>query len=548
MKTRALCLLLLFSVLLASQASATSINDTTVNDSTEVDTVKSIAVDYVTNFVNNAYKYERNDLYDGTIYELLQNEGSARVSTNCYSVADETVSVADLSNRIETFKLVSDYFRYIRTKQEIKRYNFNYTPNVIAVSVNDESATVHIYTEISFKYELDGETALCGDNYYVYLHRINGEWLVVDVQSEEFESYGLNDMIVTYSARIAAFDEWLEVDSDRTMETEESTQLQSASPYSTISSSDYDRTYNVNNAIAYAYTYTTSAYNNYSSGNSTTYMNSNFNDYSSLGGNCQNFVSQCVWAGFAGNDKVDDVNNHAFPMNSSWYETKSTWEHSASWTGVNDFYSYISSSSSTMLTTSGSASGSFAYIPLNYLRGAVLHVNPNGNGGYKHAVIITKATGRGFSEIEICGNSPMRKAVKLSDQGYDDTVRYILPTAMKSGRTCSGNAHSFSGSHCKCSNCGYNKLKVTGTMIKPIAVGTTQTITASANSSCYRMAICISYGSNEQWTEYTNTSQINKSFTFSNTGLYTITVVARDVAPSDSNSVTATHVFKIRVY
>ena len=65
------------------------------------------------------------------------------------------------------------------------------------------------------------------------------------------------------------------------------------------------------------------------------------------------------------------------------------------------------------------------------------------------------------------------------------------------------------------------------------------------------MAVNVQYDEKDaasSWTEYLNTNQVSRSFTFTRTGLYVITVVARDVSPSDANSITSTHVFKIRVY
>lgn len=297
--------------------------------------------------------------------------------------------------------------------------------------------------------------------------------------------------------------------------------------YANYATAAYSRTYNRSNAIAYAYTYTTSSYNNTpGTGNNSSFINANFNNYTGMGGNCQNFASQCVWAGFGGVNTVDAVNSHQFPMNSAWYDTKSNGLHTASWTCTDDFYSYITSSNSNIATTIGNVNGSFAYIPLYLLNGAVLHVNPNA-GGYAHAVIITNATGSSYSSIEICGNSPMRKGVILSDQAYSSNMRVIMPTSA-TGENIS--------------------LNITGAMLKPIPVGSTHTLSATANQTCYRIAICVKHENTQTgiWTEYLNTSQISKVQTFSQTGLYTVTVRARAV--NSSTSTVAEHIYTVRVY
>ncbi len=83
----------------------------------------------------------------------------------------------------------------------------------------------------------------------------------------------------------------------------------------------------------------------------------------------------------------------------------------------------------------------------------------------------------------------------------------------------------------------------------PQPVGTTSTLTATANQNCYRVAIGIKTPSGSQtWYEFTNTSSISKAITFNQTGLYTITVSARDISDEYAGSVAVSHVYTIRIY
>lgn len=554
MKRRMICILICLTILTSTQVFAVPESASMTENLGEAEIVETIALDYITQYVYNSYLYEDNDLYKGTICEAIDENVITQTGTAQFSVAGEMITADTLNNRVESFRLAADYYRHIRTAQEIERFDFKYDPTVIDSVVTGDSATVHIYTNITFKYERDGEEAACGDNYMVYLLKRQDQWMIADVQAEALVAFGLTGLKDTYTERITAFDEMLA--SGDVLTTEAIDPLVSTQAALTT----YDRAYHVNNSIAYAYTYTTSSYNNVSgTGNNSAYMNCPpFTNYTNRGGNCQNFVSQCLWAGLGGNETNEALEyisgqgtNHHFPMNNSWYEILNDGGHSPSWTFVDSFHEYAKNSSGEMIATYCYANGSFSQIPLSYLRGSVLDVNPNSDG-YAHAVLITKASGSSFADVEICGNSPMRKAVSLNDElGDNRQVRLIVPTGMKNGRSCGNSTHSFTGSHCKCNYCEFNKLTVIGTRLKPVPVGSTQTITASANAGCYRMAMCIKYdadGASESWTEYMNTSQVSRSFTFTRTGLYTITVVGRDVSPSDANSVTSTHVFKIRVY
>lgn len=187
--------------------------------------------------------------------------------------------------------------------------------------------------------------------------------------------------------------------------------------------------------------------------------------------------------------------------------------------------------------------------------GAPLYVNKNTNG-YGHVLLIVEAKGKEYDEIYYCANSPMVKYGLLSDT-YSGTMFLVIPSTMKNGRACSANhtSHNFTSpsgiTTNYCRYCGFKKLYVTGNMQKPVARNSTKTIGGSANMSCYRMALCITPENGPStWIEQLNTSSISTSYTFTQTGLYTIQVVARDKNPEiyPGETVTAEQTFTIRVY
>lgn len=295
MKLRMICIFVCLSILLSSHVFAAPEPEAIDQNTDERETVETIALDYIAQYVSNAYLYEENDLKKGTIREAIDESLIAQTDTARLTAAGETTSAATLADRMESFQLAADYYRHIRTAQDITRYDFSYTPTVTESSVNGDSAVVRIYTYITFKYERDGDEAACGDNYAVYLMKLQNRWTIADVQAEELTAYGLTDLKDTYAERIAAFDEMLSSRDTLTTDTAEPI----VSPLVTPTS--YDRAYNANNAIAYAYTYTTSSYNSVpDNGNNFGFLNSNFTNYTGYGGTVRILCHSAYGLGSAG--------------------------------------------------------------------------------------------------------------------------------------------------------------------------------------------------------------------------------------------------------
>ena len=204
----------------------------------------------------------------------------------------------------------------------------------------------------------------------------------------------------------------------------------------------------------------------------------------------------------------------------------------------------------------GIAAGSnFSSVPnaATVLPGAILYVQ-GAAGPYNHAVVITSATGTGFANIQFCSNSPMRKAAVLSDSAYylyrANPMRVLVPTTMVRSDSCVHQyASSSTGTPCVCQLCGFNRLFPVPVMKKPLAVGTTSLLKGTTNVQCYRLAIGVTQPNGvTTWKEFSSTNIALWSYTFSQTGLYTIQFAARDIAPSEPGSINVTKVFTIRVY
>lgn len=473
--------------------------------------------------------------------------------------------MAELCENIRNFEDMATYYRYTRSAQNIQRYNFTLATTVLNTEVGDDCATVELYAHITFQYEEGGETAECGDRYQVTFGKVGGTWCIVDIVSEEMIAYGMTPDSFNLDAAIAEFDRLQEQGPVVQMVEPENGVEEGVEPAALSDAINTYRYYNRDNAAAYAYTYTTDSYTE-SSGNNSNFLNNNFSDYTDSGGNCQNFASQCVWAGLGGSDTSDDIDNLKFPMDANgtnvWYGN-GLWQANKYWTNTQWFDDYVSASSkektgtrmsaNTYILSAGQGFASISNATTRLL-GAVLHVYGNGTA-YGHAIVATGVTGTGFSNVTFCGNSPMRKAAKLSDysQFTSHAIRVIIPYAMIRSRVCSSSGHTYAssstGTSCYCTRCGDCKLTITGSLLRPLRVGTTKTITGTANVKCFRIAIGITKPSGStSWREFTNTSSGSVSYTFSERGLYTVVVAARDVATTEAHSCKETHTFKIRIY
>ena len=167
----------------------------------------------------------------------------------------------------------------------------------------------------------------------------------------------------------------------------------------------------------------------------------------------------------------------------------------------------------------------------NRLLGSVVLLYDDG-----HAMVISKVTGSSPSQIFVSAHTSDVKLVPLS-QCFDSTdyslgYHIIVPEGYYS--------------YTNTPNC-----RVVSKWQDAVAQNTTLNLSATAvrksGGSVYRMAMRIITPSGaEQWQgETLNTTKYSKSYQFTEKGLYTITVYARETS-SSSNSVSST--ISVRVY
>ena len=123
-----------------------------------------------------------------------------------------------------------------------------------------------------------------------------------------------------------------------------------------------------------------------------------FYDFDGVGGDCTNFVSQCLWAGGAAMNYTPDL---------GWYY-RSPEDRAAAWTGVEYFYNFI---------TTNAGVGPFGeVVPVDAARtGDVIQLGSG--GGYYHTLFVV-AVRRGEPYIAAHTYDAFNRA--LSTYTYDE--------------------------------------------------------------------------------------------------------------------------------
>lgn len=146
--------------------------------------------------------------------------------------------------------------------------------------------------------------------------------------------------------------------------------------------------------------------------------NPRFYDFEDIGGDCTNFVSQCLYAGCG-------VMN--FSPENGWYYVNSN-ERAPSWTGVDFLREFLFTNRGTGVY------GEEA--PLSELRRGDIIQLINSRGEYYHTVFISAVIGAGIPEnIFVCAHSVDARNRRLSTYNYTDTLGIKILGARKEYET-----------------------------------------------------------------------------------------------------------------
>ncbi len=142
--------------------------------------------------------------------------------------------------------------------------------------------------------------------------------------------------------------------------------------------------------------------------------NPRFYDFEDIGGDCTNFVSQCLYAGCG-------VMNYS--RENGWYYINSN-DRAPSWTGVNFLRKFL-------LTNTGVAVYA-EEAPLSELRRGDIIQLVNGEGRFYHTVIISAILSPAVpSNIFVCAHSADARNRRLSTYNYANAVGFHILGARK---------------------------------------------------------------------------------------------------------------------
>ena len=546
---------LLLVLCLALSLTAMGASALEVAPTEELDELEKLATDYVTAYIENIYLDGGNDLSKATVAELAADaavESSLALPMDQQVlVGQEFTTLSKLCDNITFLDETAQYYGYLQAAQGSKVENFSLSTTTIERKIDGTYGYIHLYALAEYQYpELD-EPSAAGDHYVVEFLKTSAGWTIANMTVEFLESYGVEPETFDLQASIQAADEAFRqpvVTVPDPVETQ------------AVTSAYY---YNRATAVAYAMVYTTSR-DNIGVYDFTDFCNENFTYYTNdvnndCGVNCQNYVSQCLWAGFGGSNTSTKINRNIAPMDNSgnlkWY-----WDtngYSSSWTAVDTFLDYAKASTNATGETGLRADfetvgyGSNFSASASRLVGSVLALNWSNNPP-DHAVLVAIADSSARSGVYFNGNSPMRKSKRLGDEFPSTSMTVIIPKSIDVVGTCTHNyTNSGNWTGVVCNSCGYNKTRIT---INPpyrgcFPKGTTCDITGSVGFTCYRIAVGITDPSgNTSWSEYTNTSSVSRSYTFSQAGLYNIRIAVRNMPESYNGTSSVWLDYTIRTY
>jgi len=489
----------------------------------EATVIRQTAEAYLRGFSEEALLYESRDLRAGTVLDpgiVLSPEDEFRT----YRISGKDVTLAQLRENIVYTEKKAAYYAGVRQMQDIYREGLRLTYACPELTIEGGVCTLKMTETAEFCYT---DTVLPSVNeayYTVTLVKLDNRWLIADITDG-------GTLDTQYKKNRSSFDP------DAAL-TEQSWRLEAENcritfPYQGSTAPDriyYDGA----SAAAYACTYTRRR----GTDEDSDYYNPFFPSYAGQGGDCMNFGSQCIWAGFGGSETAGAISSHRLPMdvsgNFAWYgKAAGSGGTSSSWVSCRAFRAYLTGTAdaagyggsnaagdtgiyATILDVGDSAS--LTGVQPEELVGAIAHVDGVG-GDYSHTIVITAAAGNRRSQIWFCGHTKNVANMKLGDY-YTCPMKVYIPRYMRTG-TPQANT-------------------IQPKRIPPAAAGGTGLLGAQTQAPQYRMWLQVTApdGGSVQTglTEDGNVCQAE--YTFNQPGLYKVECFAMAKPDSTAASVT----------
>ncbi|MBQ4047391.1 MAG: amidase domain-containing protein [Clostridia bacterium] len=307
-----------------------------------------------------------------------------------------------------------------------------------------------------------------------------------------------------------------------------------------------------------------------------------FYDTTDRGGDCANFGSQCIWAGFGGDLTRAGGSSTSYPFDYSGIAgavdpTVSTcWNQQYSGTGNGGsnwflsqwLYDYAVNSSNlpnehgwkAIYGTAWNSEAEENIFPSTHsYHGAVFFVQGRGTGSgaqYGHTIFIYKANGNNPDNMYYCAHTTDAQNECLGDNDVyiNNPIRYIIPTEYKIQTNCSGTytTHFYptvsSGYSAVCSRCGYVNMYMNlgwGHYYSGQSNAVQIKVSEIRSNRCYEIYVEVKKGDNlvDSFTATNSSSLSCISNNMTEDGLYTISVQVKD----KPNGIVRNYKYTIRV-
>lgn len=512
-------LFLLLCPLLHSRACAAS-PEMEIRDTVEL---------FLRSYTEEAMLYEERDQRLGTVSDprlTLSPETEAQT----FRLGEKDFTLAQLRENIAFMEKKAAYFAGMRQMQEIYRENLRLDYTFQEIELEEDVCHVKVTEAAGFRYLDSARDSVNEYVYWIDLVRLDGQWLAASVTdgSKFDKKYGGQGGAFDVTAALAEFSEALR---------QEDCGVAFPDPGS---GEGFAIPYNGANAAAYAYTYSRLS----PEARISDYYNEKFTHYAGRGGDCMNFASQCMWAGFGGSETVSAVSGHTPPMDgageSQWFGRSAGRDKvNESWISCQSFRKYLTGKRDASGDGGSNAGGetgmyatvldaaagsSLAGVDPAELIGAAAHIE-GGSNAYGHAIVITAAEGLRRSQIYFCGHTKNVTHIKLGDVCQSELKVYI-PRYFRVQEPLPGYLQPF--------------------RLAPAAVGEAGFLGAQAAGEQAEMWLTVTSpeGEGELIAAAEHVSSCGAGYIFSVPGLYRVECCAK----ASPDAVTASVVFYVRCY
>lgn len=402
----------------------------------EAEAVRAAVEVFLRSYSEEALLYKDCDLRAGTV----AGPGavfSPQEEEKTFLLSQGEMTLADMRENIAFMEKKADYFSGMRQMQGIYREDLELSYAYRELEAEDGVCCVEATETARFYYTDSAIPSVNEETYLVDLVKLEGQWLVAFVtDGSGFDRrYGSQGSAFDVDAALEALEKSLGEENCRVSFAGTDGGGWGAVPYDGES------------AAAYAYTYS----RRQSGQPREDFYNGLFAHYAGQGGDCMNFASQCMWAGFGGSESPQTAGGRSLPMDASgasrWYgQIRGGRSSTSSWVSCRGFRSYLTGSpdaSGNGGSNGGMDAGMYAVIldaaagsPLSgvspeELVGAAAHVDGSG-GAYAHAIVITAAAGLQRSQIWFCGHTRDVSHMKLGDC-YLGEMKVYIPQYFRTG-------------------------------------------------------------------------------------------------------------------